>query len=95
MVPIDDVSELRHPQKSAEQRLLDQEKESLLASSLVLLEEPYRTSLLLNLRGDSLEEIALCQQVSIGTVKSRLFRAREKIRQYLRDRLGGKGYERI
>jgi RNA polymerase sigma-70 factor (ECF subfamily) len=94
-VPIEEVPGLRDRSKSAEEMLVDREREALLASSLQQLEEPYRSSILLSLRGDSLEEIAVRQQVSIGTVKSRLFRARKKIRQFLRDHLGGKGYERI
>jgi RNA polymerase sigma-70 factor, ECF subfamily len=94
-VPIDDVSDLRDPRLSAEDMLIDCEQESMLISTLDLLEEPYRSSLLLSLKGDSLEEISLHQQVSVGTVKSRLYRAREWIRQYLRNHPGGNGYERI
>jgi len=94
-MPIDEVPGLRDRSKTAEEMLIEREREHLLAASLEQLEEPYRGSLLLSLRGDSIEEIAARQQISVGTVKSRLFRAREKIRQFLRHHLGGTGYERI
>lgn len=94
-VPIEDLPDLRDHGKSAEEMLIDREREELLASSLELLPEPYRSSMLLHLRGDSLEKIAAAEGVSIGTVKSRLSRAREKIKRFLAGRIGGEDYEKI
>jgi RNA polymerase sigma-70 factor (ECF subfamily) len=73
------------------------EKERLLAiqAALEQIPEPYKSTVLQSLRGDSLEQIALANRISVGTVKSRLFRAREKIRLLLRDYLGGDDYERL
>ncbi len=94
-IPIEDAPDLHDHGKSAEEMLIDREREKLLASSLELLPEPYRSSMLLHVRGDSLKEIAAAEGVSLGTVKSRLSRARVKIRQFLSGRIGGKDYEKI
>lgn len=94
-IQIDDVPDLPDSRNSAEDILIDRERKSILVSSLVLLEEPFRSTMLLSLKGDSLKKIALYQQVSVGTVKSRLFRAREWIKQHLNKKPGGNGYERI
>jgi RNA polymerase sigma-70 factor (ECF subfamily) len=56
--------------------------------------EPYRTTLVLrDLEGMSYEEIAEVTQVSLGTVKSRLTRGREALRQRLTDYVKDVGAE--
>ena len=56
--------------------------------------EPYRTTLVLrDLEGMSYEEIAEVTQVSLGTVKSRLTRGREALRQRLTDYVRDVGAE--
>ncbi len=94
-VPLEDVPDLRDSRKSAEEILFERERQNLLASSFALLPEPYRSSMVLHLRGDSLEEIAEAEGISVGTVKSRLSRARERIKRFLADHIGGKDYEGI
>jgi RNA polymerase sigma-70 factor (ECF subfamily) len=45
--------------------------------------------------GHSLEEIAAITECPVGTVKARMFHAREKLRQYLPALSGGaSGYQR-
>jgi RNA polymerase sigma-70 factor, ECF subfamily len=71
--------------------LLASEEERLLAiqAALELLPEPYKSTILQSLRGDSPEEIARNHHISRGTVKSRLARAREKLRMLLKEHWGG------
>jgi RNA polymerase sigma-70 factor (ECF subfamily) len=92
---IESVADLRDPRKSAEEALIQSERENMIASSLELLPEPYRSSILKSLRGDSLRKIAAEDGVSVGTVKSRLSRGREKIKRFLAEQSGGKDYETI
>ena len=78
-----------------EQRLVDghdspfdafahEEVRERVESELRAVPEPYRTTLVLrDLEGMSYEEIAELTQVSLGTVKSRLTRGREALRQRL------------
>ncbi len=94
-LPVDDMPDLQDPQKSAEETIIAREQEELLRFSVRLLPEPYRGSILLGLQGHSLEEIAAAEGISVGTVKSRLSRAREKIKRVLINRFGGKEYEAI
>lgn len=75
--------------------MLENERRQAIEYSLEQLPEPFRTTILRSLEGDSLEEIALKDGVPVGTVKSRLHRAREKIRKTARYYLGGDDYEGI
>jgi RNA polymerase sigma-70 factor, ECF subfamily len=79
------------PAKGKTPELVAIEKERLLTiqTALELLPEPYKTTILQSLRGDSPEEIAQSNRISRGTVKSRLARAREKLRILLKEHLGG------
>lgn len=94
-IAIEDVGTIAVRERSAEEALIDEERREAIGISLEQLAEPYKSVILLSLRGDSLEEIAVGSGISIGTVKSRLFRAREKMRVLLSERFGGKGYEKI
>jgi RNA polymerase sigma-70 factor (ECF subfamily) len=94
-VAIEDAGALAVGEKSAESVLIEKENRELISASLEQLPKPYKDVILQSLRGDSAEEIAAGSRISIGTVKSRLFRAREKLRVILSERFGGKGYERI
>jgi RNA polymerase sigma-70 factor, ECF subfamily len=92
---IDNAGNIAIQAKSPEEAALDNERQQALHAALEQLPEPYRSTLLQSLHGDSLEEMALNAGISVGTVKSRLFRAREKMKAFLSRRLGGKGYERV
>ena len=94
-VELESAGELAADGHSAEQALLERERWTLLHDSLNQLPEPYRATLLQSLSGATLEEISADQAVSIGTVKSRLFRAREQIKTLLQDVIGGKKNERF
>jgi len=89
-IELDEVPELAADCLSAEQLLLDQERLAALLDSLAQLPEPYRATLLQSLGGKQLEDIAGEQSVSIGTVKSRLSRAKDQIRTRMRVVFGGK-----
>ena len=79
-VPIDDIPDMPAPIQSQEMELIEAERQQALLRSLDQLPEPYKSTILASLRGDSIERIARVEGVSSGTVKSRLFRAREKIK---------------
>ena len=62
-----------------------------LERALALLSEEFRTPLLLaEVEGLSLEEVARIMDCPVGTVKSRIFRAKERLRALLTD-YGGRG----
>jgi RNA polymerase sigma-70 factor, ECF subfamily len=80
IISIDDIPDIPAPIHSPEKGLIDAERQHALLRSLDQLPEPYKSTILGSLRGDSIEQIASEEGVSSGTVKSRLFRAREKIK---------------
>jgi RNA polymerase sigma-70 factor, ECF subfamily len=82
-IPIDDIPDIAAPIQSPEKGLIDADRQQALLHSLDQLPEPYKSTIIRSLRGDSIERIAREEGVSSGTVKSRLFRAREKIKQML------------
>jgi RNA polymerase sigma-70 factor, ECF subfamily len=81
--------------KTPEQDAGEAERLAAIRDALDQLPEPYRGTILQSLRGDSPEEIALNNRISRGTVKSRLARAREKLRVILHPYLGGKSYDQF
>ncbi len=88
-VSIEGMVNLQAPEKTPEQAANDDERFLAIHSALGQLPEPYRKTILQSLRGDTPEEIARNNQISRGTVKSRLSRAREKMKLLLQDHLGG------
>jgi RNA polymerase sigma-70 factor, ECF subfamily len=76
-------------EKSPEQIAGEGERLLAIQAALELLPEPYKSTILQSLRGDSPEEIARNHRISRGTVKSRLSRAREKLRILLKEHWGG------
>jgi RNA polymerase sigma-70 factor (ECF subfamily) len=71
------------PEESAQQKEQKEELEILINS----LSKEHRAVLILkDIDGCSYEEIAECLGISLGTVKSRLFRARQKLRVLIKDR---------
>lgn len=77
---------------SPEEAAADGERARAIQSALEQLTEPYKSALVHSLRGDTLEEIALTAGISVGTVKSRLFRAKKKMQLVLNGVFGGKSY---
>ncbi len=88
-VSVKEIEDLRAEEKSAEELLIEKEDEQALKKSLVQLPEPYKSTILRTLRGDSLDEIAITEKISLGTVKSRLFRARRRMKLLLSEYYGG------
>ena len=69
---------------SPEQQTLDHERERALRTALRNLSRAYQETVVLrDIEGFSYEEIAATLEISIGTVKSRLSRGREELREKL------------
>ena len=94
-ISIEDTMEPVDQGKSPEQAAIDKERLDAIHASIEQLPEPYKSTILQSLRGISLQEIALSEGISPGTVKSRIFRAREKMKSILFKYFGGKDYERL
>jgi RNA polymerase sigma-70 factor (ECF subfamily) len=80
--------------ESAETALIRQEEMGALKTTLQELPEPFRSTIIMSLKGDTLDEIARKCGVPHATVKTRLFRAKEKISLLLKGHFGGVGHER-
>jgi RNA polymerase sigma-70 factor, ECF subfamily len=94
-VPLDAIGPLGAELKSAEELLMEHERRQTVRTFINRLSEPFRRTILMSMRGYSLQEIADICGISAGTAKSRLSRAKEKMRLLVRGSLGGKGYEKI
>jgi len=95
MVALEETIGLIANDKTGVEMLIENERRQAVKASLEQLPEHYRNTILRSLQGDSIDEIAIAESISPGTVKSRLFRARKKIKLLVREYFGGKGYERI
>jgi RNA polymerase sigma-70 factor, ECF subfamily len=82
-------------EKNPEQAASDEERLAAIRAALEQLPEPYKQTILQSLDGDSPEEIARTQKISRGTVKSRLSRARQKMKLLLHGNLGGNIYGQL
>jgi RNA polymerase sigma-70 factor, ECF subfamily len=94
-VSIDEIGHLGTGLKSAEDLLIQHEQRQAVKASLEALSEPFKGPLVMSLSGCTLKEIADACGISPGTAKSRLSRAREKMKFLISEYLGGKRYERI
>lgn len=93
-VPLEEYHGVSGAGDSAEALLISHEGRQALADSLEQLPEPFRTTMLQSLQGASLNEIASQSGTTLSTVKSRLFRAKEKMRQLMKEYVGGVVHER-
>jgi RNA polymerase sigma-70 factor, ECF subfamily len=94
-IPIENIADLKSPGKTPEQAASEKERLCSIREALAQLPDPYRGTLLQSILGDSPEEIAARNHISPGTVKSRLSRARERMRLLLCVQHGGKNDERF
>lgn len=94
-VPLEDFHLVTSATDSAEALLISREAEQAVAASLQQLPEPFRTTLFQSLQGASLHEIAEQFRVTPATVKTRLFRAKERMKLLLKEYMGGVCHERI
>ena len=92
-VPLEDYHSITGAGDCAEAGLIRQEGRQALAASLEQLPEPFRTTMVRSLQGASLNEIASQCGVPQATVKTRLFRAKEKIKQLMKEYVGGVCHE--
>lgn len=92
-VPLEDYHIITSAEDSAEEALIRHEGRQALAASLEQLTEPFRTAMVKSLQGASLNEIAFQCGISPATVKSRLFRAKEKMKQLMKEYVGGVVHE--
>ena len=79
-IALDRAPDLHDEAAGADDRLAGKERILALEQAMEQVPEPFRSTLLRSLSGIPRGEIAGSDGVSPGTVKSRLFRAREKIR---------------
>jgi RNA polymerase sigma-70 factor, ECF subfamily len=94
-ISLDTSTLLPSHDKTPEQIASEEERIAAIHAALEQLPEPYKQTILQNLDGDSPEEIARTQNISRGTVKSRLSRARQKMKLLLHGNLGGNFYGRF
>lgn len=81
---LDDSEDICEQQIGPEQQLCEEELDPVLLTALRNLPESlFNTLLLRELGGASYEEIAAVAQIPVGTVMSRLFRARKMLREQL------------
>ena len=76
--PMDELPEQSAPQEDTDERLD-------LQSAMMELDADQRTALLLQLEGYSMEEIAQTLDAPVGTVKSRIYRAKSTLRTILQE----------
>ena len=93
-VPVEECEQLFATRCTAEDALAAKEEREALQASLELLTEPFRSTILLSLQGESLDEIALQCGIPKATVKTRLFRAKEQLKQSVSVYFGGIGHAR-
>jgi RNA polymerase sigma-70 factor (ECF subfamily) len=76
------------PARSPLEQALDHEKKALIETALSEVNPSYRAALVLReIEGLSYEEIAEILEISLGTVKSRILRGREALRERLAERI--------
>jgi RNA polymerase sigma-70 factor, ECF subfamily len=87
-VPI--IEDMPAPYSSSPEEILRQkEQRAAIEKALEKLESPFKEALLISLKGASIDEIARISKAPINTIKTRLFRAREKLRKLLMLDIGG------
>jgi RNA polymerase sigma-70 factor, ECF subfamily len=94
LMPLEDAPELAGNEPGMDSRLIALEERRALAESLDRLEEPFRSTILLSLRGELVQDMASHFGVPAATIKTRLFRAREKLRRLFAASSGGICHER-
>ncbi|MFC1554559.1 sigma-70 family RNA polymerase sigma factor, partial [candidate division KSB1 bacterium] len=71
-----------------EMQLIENEKQSMIDLAIQDLPKKYRIAIIMRHKEEkSYEEISEALEIPLGTVKARIFRAREKLKKYLKDQL--------
>jgi RNA polymerase sigma-70 factor, ECF subfamily len=82
-MPAEDILPDREP--SLDQPIQQQEQQRRIAAALARLEEDFRLPVMLcDMEGLGYDDIARILQCPVGTVRSRIHRGRERLRQWLR-----------
>ncbi|MEK6700592.1 MAG: sigma-70 family RNA polymerase sigma factor [Nitrospirota bacterium] len=95
MIPLDNESAIPSKHKTTEDLLIENEQWQAIRASLAELAEPFKGTILRSLAGEPPEAIAMADGISLGTVKSRLFRARERLKTLVGEYFGGNDDERV
>ncbi|BHH84533.1 RNA polymerase sigma factor [Desulforhopalus sp. 52FAK] len=83
------IKEPEDSKPSALQMIIGREESQALRDCLHRLDEPYRSTLLGSIDGYSIQALADKDKIAPGTVKSRLFRARNRLTILLKEYFGG------
>jgi RNA polymerase sigma-70 factor, ECF subfamily len=83
-MPLDENSVSAEKDWHPEDQLERKERREMLEAALSILDEPFRSTMVNSMEGLSIIEIASKSSLSLNTVKTRLFRAREKLRKILK-----------
>ena len=76
------IEDLPAPNGSSPDEIFNQkEQKAALEQALEKIEEPFKEALIKSLKGSSIDEIARSCNVPINTIKTRLFRARNKLKK--------------
>ncbi len=76
------------PIRNPEMQLIETEKSSIIDVAIDNLPKKYRIAIIMRHKEEkSYEEIAEALNIPLGTVKARIFRAREKLKKYLKENL--------
>jgi len=94
-ISLNEYATLTFPDKTNDDILIYKQQQEALESSLKQLPEPFKSAILKSLEGKSLNEIANDEGVPLGTIKSRLYRAKHKISIFIQKYLGDRDYDRI
>jgi RNA polymerase sigma-70 factor, ECF subfamily len=81
-------------EETTEEALIRHEDLRILTASLKQLPEPFRQTIMKSLEGASMDEIALEFGIPLSTVKTRILRAKAKIKKLMNIYVGGIGHER-
>jgi RNA polymerase sigma-70 factor (ECF subfamily) len=81
--------EIPDNERTPDKNLLDKERKKILEEAIENLPNKYKSVILLRHRDEKdYEEIAKKLKLPLGTVKAHIFRGRELLNKYLRDKLG-------
>jgi RNA polymerase sigma-70 factor, ECF subfamily len=93
-VPIDELKTLPVSQDTAEEELIRLENLGILTATLKQLPEPFKATIMKSLEGATMDEIACEFGIPLSTVKTRILRAKTKIKKLMNIYAGGVGHER-
>jgi RNA polymerase sigma-70 factor, ECF subfamily len=93
-VSIDELKTLPVSHDNAEEALIRHEDLRILTTSLKQLPEPFKSTIMKSIEGASMNEIALEFGIPLSTVKTRILRAKAKIKKLMNIYVGGVGHER-